>query len=65
VGRQTPDGDKRTQIYQDVQKTLVDRVPYLWLYTLDNYWVHQPFVKGFRADPAGRWIAAKSVWLDK
>jgi peptide/nickel transport system substrate-binding protein len=64
-GRQTPDGDKRTQIYQDVQKTLVDRVPYLWLYTLDNYWVHQPFVKGFRADPAGRWIAAKSVWLDK
>jgi peptide/nickel transport system substrate-binding protein len=64
-GRQTPDGDKRTQIYQEVQKTIVDRVPYLWLYTLDNYWVHQPFVKGFRADPAGRWIAAKSVWLDK
>ena len=47
------------------RRTLVDRVPYLWLYTLDNYWVHQPFVKGFRADPAGRWIAAKSVWLDK
>jgi peptide/nickel transport system substrate-binding protein len=64
-GRTTVDQDQRVQIYNKAQQMLVDFAPYMWLYSNDNYYVHQPIVKNFVPDPAGRWLTAKSVWLDK
>lgn len=64
-GRETIDVARRTEIYARAQKLLVEKSPYVWLYSRDQYYVHQPIVKNFQPYPMSWWLAAKSVWLEK
>ncbi|MDI3340386.1 MAG: hypothetical protein QJR03_07610, partial [Sphaerobacter sp.] len=52
-GRREADDAKRKAIYDEVQRILVDELPWLWLYLPDVAmgWTKQ--VTGFRQHPAG------------
>jgi peptide/nickel transport system substrate-binding protein len=64
-GRVTVDPEKRKTIYNDVQKTLVDNAPWVWLYVGYEYRLMQPYVKNFTPMSNGSLVYLKNAWLDK
>jgi peptide/nickel transport system substrate-binding protein len=63
-GRQELDPNKRKEIYDQVQKILIDDLPYIYLMTQGSVNAWQPYVKGYDVRPDSA-ISFKSTWLDK
>jgi peptide/nickel transport system substrate-binding protein len=63
-GRQELDPNKRKAIYDQVQKILIDDLPYIYLMTQGSVNAWQPYVKGYDVRPDSA-ISFKSTWLDK
>jgi peptide/nickel transport system substrate-binding protein len=66
-GRQTVDEARRNQIYQDVQKRIVDTMPWIYLIRREQGEAMQKYVKGFTHLATGAWtqITLRETWLDK
>ena len=66
-GRQTVDEARRNQIYQDLQKRIVDTIPWIYLIRREQGEAMQKYVKGFTHLGAGSWsqITLRETWLDK
>jgi len=62
--RSTSDFDERYQIYEDLNQTLVDDAPYIYMYNKLEIRAYAPYVKGFitRSDQANNFWR---VWLDQ
>ena len=63
-GRTEADPDARKAIYDQVQQTVIDDSPYLFLYIPANVDGYQPYVQGYVTRPDSA-IVMKDVWLDK
>ena len=63
-GRVTLDPAKRKEIYDDVQRMLVDELPWLWLYLPDVTMGWSKGVSGFRQHPAAH-MYIKDVVIDR
>ncbi len=63
-GRQELDPEKRKAIYEQVQKILIDDLPYIYLMTQGSVNAWQPYVKGYDVRPDSA-ISFKTTWLDK
>jgi peptide/nickel transport system substrate-binding protein len=66
-GRQTLEEAKRNQIYQDIQKRIVETMPWLYLIRREQGEAMQKYVKGFTHLATGAWtqITLRETWLDK
>lgn len=66
-GRQTTDKNKRQEIYHDIEKRVLEVVP--WTYTIrrEQGEAHAKYVKGYNHVAAGGWtyITLRDIWLDK
>jgi peptide/nickel transport system substrate-binding protein len=66
-GRSTLDVDSRNQIYHDVEKRVLEVLP--WTYTIRRVQgeAHQTFVKGYVHLGTGGWtqVTLRDAWLDK
>lgn len=64
-----PDKAKRVPIIKEILTILEDEVPSVPLYIQTNYFIKQPWVKGWdtMADPQGNYATQElpNVWLDK
>jgi len=63
-GRTEIDPDKRKAIYDQVQKILIDDLPYIYLMTQGSVNGWQNYVKGYIVRPDSS-ISFKDTWLDK
>jgi peptide/nickel transport system substrate-binding protein len=63
-GRAEVDPDKRKAIYDQVQKILIDDLPYIYLMTQGSVNGWQTYVKGYTVRPDST-ISFKTTWLDK
>jgi peptide/nickel transport system substrate-binding protein len=63
-GRQELDPNKRKEIYDQVQKILIDDLPYIYLMTQGSVNGWQTYVKGYEVRPDSA-ISFKTTWLDK
>ncbi|MCG3208869.1 MAG: HTH-type transcriptional regulator SgrR [Anaerolineae bacterium] len=63
-GRSISDFDQRYQIYEQLNKILVDDAPYVYMYNKFEIRAYAPYVKGFvtRSDQANNFW---TVWLDR
>ncbi len=65
-GRQTPDIEKRKEIYDEIQRKLADELaPYLTYYSYNQYLPAQTYVKGFKTIPSLSRVYIRETWLDK
>ncbi|HEV7666057.1 MAG TPA: ABC transporter substrate-binding protein [Chloroflexota bacterium] len=66
-GRQTLEDAKRNQIYQDIQKRIVETMPWLYLIRREQGEAMQKYVKGYTHMATGAWtqITLRETWLDK
>ena len=62
--RSMSDFDTRYQIYEELNQTLVDDAPYIYMYNKLEIRAYAPYVKGFvtRSDQANNFW---NVWLDQ
>jgi len=65
AGRSAQDPEERKGIYLDVQKTLTEVAPWVWLYVGNEYRGMQSYVKDFTPMPNGSIKYLRDVWLDK
>jgi peptide/nickel transport system substrate-binding protein len=63
--RVTTDVTKRQQLYQMVQRQLVDDAPFEWLYVGRDYVAMLNTTKGFEHIPTGNILYLRQTWLDK
>ncbi|GAA2188366.1 ABC transporter substrate-binding protein [Leucobacter alluvii] len=61
-GRTTPEGEERTEIYQEIQQTLADEVPYIPLFFPANLKATRDDVHGFTVLPNGS-VRFEDAWL--
>ncbi|UCH26026.1 MAG: hypothetical protein JSV66_19265 [Trueperaceae bacterium] len=63
-GRQTADFEERREIYAQVNQTIVDEAPYIYIYNPLEINAYRPDVRGYqtRADQAIRFV---ETWLDR
>jgi peptide/nickel transport system substrate-binding protein len=64
AGRIETDMAKRKEIYDQIQKIIIDDVPYIYLYNPAKVHAWQPYVRGYKVYGDGA-IHLKSVWLQK
>lgn len=64
-GRATTDSAQRKQIYDQIQKMLVDAAPWVWLYNGFEYRVMQPYVMNYTSLANGATYYLRDVWLNK
>jgi len=61
----TQDPEQRKGVYAQVQQTLTEAAPWVWLYVGYEYRIMQPYVKDFTPMPNGSLQYLCDVWLDK
>jgi peptide/nickel transport system substrate-binding protein len=64
-GIATTDLESRKKIYLELQRILLDEVPWVNLYIANQFEAMKSYVKGYTHNPAGWNLAFKDVWLDK
>ncbi len=66
-GRQTLDPALRGEIYHNVEKRVLDLVPWTYLIRREQGEAMQKYVKGYTHLAAGSWtqITLRETWLDK
>jgi peptide/nickel transport system substrate-binding protein len=66
-GRQTIDQAQRNQIYQDIQKRVLEVLPWTYLIRREQGEAMQKYVQGYTHLAAGGWsqITLRETWLDK
>ncbi len=66
-GRQTVDPAKRNQIYHDVEKRVLDVLPWTYLIRREQGEAMQQYVQGYSHIAAGAWtqITLRQTWLNK
>ncbi|CAN5201857.1 ABC transporter substrate-binding protein [soil metagenome] len=66
LGRRTADFDERKQIYDDLQRLLMDDlVPMLVTFNYNQYWPAQQYVNGYQVVPSISRIYLREVWKDE
>jgi peptide/nickel transport system substrate-binding protein len=62
--RMVPDFEERRALYEEINATIVDEAPYIYLYNPLEIHAYRPDVRGFqaRADQAVRFV---TTWLDR
>jgi peptide/nickel transport system substrate-binding protein len=63
--RATNDTARRKQLYETVQKTLVDEAPFIWTFVGRDYVAYQDTTKDFVHIPTGNVTYLRQTWLDK
>jgi len=63
--RTTTDSARRKTLYDQVQRTLVDEAPFIWLWVGRDYVASQNTTKGFVHIPTGNVTFLRQTWLDK
>ncbi|MBP7960905.1 MAG: hypothetical protein KBG20_01665 [Caldilineaceae bacterium] len=64
-GKITTDLAERKAIYAQVQTTLAEESPWVWLYVGFEYRIMQPYVEDFTPMPNGSMQFLRDVWLNK
>lgn len=66
-GRQSTDPAKRGEIYHEIEKRVLDLVPWTYLIRREQGEAMQKYVKGYTHLAAGSWsqITLRETWLDK
>lgn len=64
-GRATMEPEVRKQIYDEVQRLLLEYNPYYYLYAMNEVDVHQTYVKNFQQMPNKSRHLWKNIWVDK
>ena len=65
-GRRTSDFNERKQIYDDIQKLLMDDlVPWLVTFNYNQYWPAQQHIQGYKVMPSISRIYLREVWTEK
>jgi len=66
-GRQTVDQNQRAQIYHDLEKRVLDVLPWTYLIRREQGEAMQKYVQGYTHLAAGAWsqITLRETWLDK
>lgn len=65
AGVATTNRDERKKIYQDLQKLLLQDLPWVNLYIANQYEAMKSYVKGYTHIPTGTNIELRNTWLDK
>jgi len=63
--RTLADPAQRKPLYDQVQRTLVDEAPFLWLWVGRDYVAYQNTTKDFAHIPTGNITFLRQTWLDK
>ncbi len=63
-GRRTQDPEERRVIYEEINRTIVDEAPYIYLYNPLNIQAYHPDVRGYEARP-DQAIRFGETWLDR
>nr|MDQ3399221.1 ABC transporter substrate-binding protein [Deinococcota bacterium] len=63
-GRRTQDPEERRVIYEEINRTIVDEAPYIYLYNPLNIQAYRPDVRGYEARP-DQAIRFGETWLDR
>ncbi|HET6319734.1 MAG TPA: hypothetical protein VFG86_25020, partial [Chloroflexota bacterium] len=56
---------RRKPLYDQVQRTLVDEAPFIWLFVGRDYVAYQNTTKDFLHIPTGNIAFLRQTWLDK
>lgn len=64
-GLAAPTYEARKQIYDQLQRRIVEFVPWIWLYSMPNPEAVKDYVKGYTPMPNRDWLFFREVWLDK
>jgi peptide/nickel transport system substrate-binding protein len=64
-GQKEVDPQKRVEIYQQLEKHLVEQAPWVWLYVGYEYRAMQDSVKGYVATPLNSIYNLRETWLAK
>ena len=64
AGRVETDDAARKEIYNQVQKQIIDDAPYVYLYNPDVVNAWQPYVRGYEALPSAA-IRFENTWLER
>jgi peptide/nickel transport system substrate-binding protein len=65
AGVATTDREQRKKIYQDLQKLLLQDLPWVNLYIANQFEAMKTYVKGYTHIPTGTNIELRNTWLDK
>jgi peptide/nickel transport system substrate-binding protein len=63
--RTLTDPARRKPLYDQVQRTLVDEAPFIWLFVGRDYVAYQNTTKDFAHIPTGNITLLRQTWLDK
>ena len=63
--RTLTDPARRKPLYDQVQRTLVDEAPFIWLFVGRDYVAYQNTTKDFAHIPTGNITFLRQTWLDK
>jgi len=63
--RTLPDVGRRKELYDIVQRQLVEDVPFVWLFVGRDYVAYRNTTKGFLHVPTGNLIFLRQTWLDR
>jgi peptide/nickel transport system substrate-binding protein len=63
--RTLTDPARRKPLYDQVQRTLVDEAPFIWLFVGRDYVAYQNTTKDFAHIPTGNVTFLRQTWLDK
>jgi len=64
-GKSTTDRAGRIEVYKDLQRLLVERVPYIWLFTPHQIHVAQDELRGFVQHPTTFYYGLDEAWLEQ
>lgn len=62
--RAAVDKNSRRQILRQIQETVMDELPAIWLYEEPHTWAISRKVKGFAVDPNTAIYPAHNIWID-
>ena len=63
-GKATLDVGRRKEIYAQLQRMLVTKVPQLWLFSADLIHVMKTTVKGYEPHPSSFFQGLATTWLE-
>jgi peptide/nickel transport system substrate-binding protein len=58
------DASVRTALYHEANTLLCDEAPWAFTHSIHHFFVHQPYVRGFKPHPIF-YVEASRIWLDR